>query len=384
MIPRRATRVVEKRLAEYPAVALVGPRQCGKTTLARTLGGRYFDLELEEDQLRLDLEWSDLSERETLVILDEAQAWPGVFPRLRSAIDQDRSRTGRFLLLGSVSPALMTQVSESLAGRLSIVELSSFTWNELPSKAAQGRLWSCGGYPEGGALAPRRYPRWQLDYLSLLSQRDLPTWGLAAKPQLTQRLLRMLAATHGQVWNASQLAQSLGVSYHTVNGYLDYLEGAFLIRRLVPFHANIRKRLVKNPKVYWRDSGLLHALLNVSDTKELVHQPWVGASWEGYVIEQTLVALQQLDCTFQPYFFRTSDQYEIDLLLDFGSELVAVEVKLTANPSPGDMERLNRTADLVGANRRYLVSQVRTIAEAENQASCHLPWLLARFEKEFA
>lgn len=383
MIPRRIARIVEKRLVEYPAVTLVGPRQCGKTTLAKSLGGQYFDLEQEGDQLRLDLEWSELVTDKPLVILDEAQAWPEVFPRLRGAIDQDRQRAGRFLLLGSVSPSLMTQVSESLAGRLSLVELAPFTWNELRTKASRNRLWWCGGYPDGGVLVPQRYPQWQHDYLALLVQRDLPAWGLTAKPQLTERLLRMLAASHGQTWNASQIGQSLGVSYHTVNGYLDYLDGAFLVRRLAPYHANIGKRLAKSPKVFWRDSGLLHAVLNVPDTKGLLHQPWVGASWEGFVIEQVLGVLKQCDCTFEPYFLRTSDQHEIDLLLDFGRDLWAVEVKLTANPSPQDMERLNRTADMVGANRRFLVSQVCTITEGKNRASCNLPWLLERLEEQF-
>jgi hypothetical protein len=319
----------------------------------------------------------------SLVILDEAQAWPDVFARLRGAIDQERQRTGRFLLLGSVSPLLMTQVSESLAGRLSLVELAPFTWNELKTTVSRHRLWWCGGYPDGGVLAPRRYPRWQLDYLALLAQRDLPAWGLTAKPQQTERLLRMLAATHGQTWNASRIGQSLGVSYHTVNHQLDYLEGAFLIRRLAPYHANIGKRLVKSPKVYWRDSGLLHALLNVSDAKALLLQPWVGASWEGFVIEQILSVLRQCDCSYAPYFLRTSDQHEIDLLLDVGGDLWAVEIKLTANPSNQDMEQLNRTADLVGAKRRFLISQVRTSFEGKDQASCNLLWLLRWIEKHF-
>ena len=383
MIPRRIARIVEKRLVEYPAVTLVGPRQCGKTTLAKSLGGQYFDLEQEGDQLRLDLEWSELVTDKPLVILDEAQAWPEVFPRLRGAIDQDRQRAGRFLLLGSVSPSLMTQVSESLAGRLSLVELAPFTWNELRTKASRNRLWWCGGYPDGGVLVPQRYPQWQHDYLALLVQRDLPAWGLTAKPQLTERLLRMLAASHGQTWNASQIGQSLGVSYHTVNGYLDYLDGAFLVRRLAPYHANIGKRLVKSPKVFWRDSGLLHAVLNVPDAKGLLDQPWVGASWEGFVIEQILSVLKHCDCRFEPYFLRTSDQHEIDLLLDFGRDLWAVEVKLTANPSHQDMDRLNRTADMVGANRRLLVAQVHTTVEGKNQASCNLPWLLERLEEQF-
>ena len=214
--------------------------------------------------------------------------------------------------------------------------------------------------------------------------RDLPSWGLPAKPQLTERFIRMLAANHGQTWNASQLGQSLGISYHTVNRYLEYLEGAFLVRRLSPFHANIGKRLVKSPKIYWRDSGLLHAILNVPDRTELLNQPWVGASWEGFVSEQIIGSLNQCDCTFQPYFLRTSDQHEIDLLLDFGNELWAVEIKLTATPSPQDMRKLNRTADLVGAKRRFLVSQTRAISEGENSASCNLPWLLENLEKEKA
>ncbi|HEY3236312.1 MAG TPA: AAA family ATPase, partial [Polyangiaceae bacterium] len=226
----------------YPAVALVGPRQSGKTTLARSFEGDYFDLEQDSERLRLDLEWPRLAAGQSFVILDEAQSWPEIFNRLRGVIDVDRKRCGRFLLLGSVAPSLMEQVSESLAGRLSIVELSPFTLTELPSKAARARLWLCGGYPDGGVLEPKRFPGWQLDYLSLLIQRDLPAWGLPARPQVTQRLARMLAAVHGQTWNASQIGQSLGLNYQTVNSYVDYLEGAFLVRRLIPFHANVKKR----------------------------------------------------------------------------------------------------------------------------------------------
>ena len=303
--------VLRSRLDDYPAVAVVGPRQCGKTTLARSLGGRYFDLEQEPDRLRLDLTWEEAVDGRELVVLDEAQAWPEVFPRLRGAIDGDRGRNGRFLLLGSVSPALMTQVSESLAGRLSVIELTPLLWSELTSDRQRQRYWLFGGYPDGGVLNGRRFPVWQRDYLNLLAQRDLPNWGLTAHPQVTQRLLRMLAAVHGQEWNASQLGKSLGLSYHTVNGYLDYLEGAFLIRRLPAYHANIRKRLVKRPKVYWRDTGLLHALLNTSDRETLLRQPWVGASWEGFVIDQVLGALQCFGRPFEPYHLRTSDQREI-------------------------------------------------------------------------
>lgn len=378
MIPRQIQSQLRERLAAYPAVALLGPRQCGKTTLARSLAGHYFDLEQESERLQLDLGWDDLLAGKKLVILDEAQSWPEVFPRLRGAIDRDRKRPGRFLLLGSVSPALMIRVSESLAGRLSLLELTTFTLAELGTQAARDRLWFRGGYPEGGVLKAGRYPQWQRDYLTLLAQRDLPSWGLPARPQTTDRLLRMLAALHGQVWNASQVGQSLGLSYHTVNTYLDYLAGAFLIRRLPPYQANIRKRLIKAPKVYWRDSGLLHALLNVPDEQTLLAQPFAGASWEGFVIEQAIAGLSARGRQFHAYYFRTSDQQELDLVLDFGRELWAVEVKLSASPGPNDMKRLDQSADLIGATRRFLVSKTRVVAENGRRVSLNLPAFLER------
>lgn len=381
MLRRAVQGLVRERLRRYPAVAVVGPRQCGKTTLARAMTGAYFDLEQEPERLRLDLEWEGLAAGKGLVILDEAQSWPAVFPRLRGAIDRDRRRTGRFLLLGSVSPSLMTHVSESLAGRLSVVELTPLLSTELRTRDSRSRHWLMGGYPDGGVLDPRRYPRWQLDYLALLSQRDLPTWGLPAKLQTTDRLVRMLAALHGQAWNASQVGQSLGLSYPTVNGYLDYLVGAFLIRRLPPYPANIHKRLVKTPKVYWRDSGLLHALLNVPDERALLGQPWVGTSWEGFVIEQALGVLSATGRSYEAYYFRTSDQYELDLVLDFGKELWAVEIKLTSSPSSDDMARLDKTAGMVAASRSWLVSQAPRPAGDERRASCNLSFFLDRLRE---
>jgi predicted AAA+ superfamily ATPase len=377
MIPRHAHDAVRTALASFPAVALVGPRQCGKTTLARAIGGAYFDLEQESERLRLDLAWHTQAQAPELVILDEAQAWPEVFPRLRGAIDADRKRNGRFLLLGSVSPALMVHVSESLAGRLGLVELTPLLWSELTSTAARNRRWLCGGYPDGGVLTPSAFPRWQSDYLTLLAQRDLPAWGLPAHPQVTDRLMRMLSALHGQPWNASQVGQSLGLSYHTVNSYVDYLVGAFLVRRLEPYQANVRKRLVKRPKLYWRDSGLLHALLNVPDERALIAQPWVGASWEGFVVEQVIAELDLLGRRFTPYYFRTSDQQEVDLVLDFGDAKWAVEVKLTSGPGIEDLRRLDGTADMIGATRRVLVSQTRDVVDDGRRASLDLGSLLA-------
>ena len=380
MIKRQIQDLLRRRLLEYPAVALVGPRQCGKTTLAQAHQGLYFDLEQEPERLRLDLEWEDLEQRKELVILDEAQSWPEIFPRLRGTIDRDRERRSRFLLLGSVSPALMTRVSESLAGRLSLIELTPFLMSELRARSARESLWLCGGFPDGGVRQPEAYPQWQKDYLALLSQRDLPNWGLPARPQTTDRLLRMLTAVHGKTWNASQIGQSLGLSYHTVNSYLDYLVGAFLIRRLPPYRPNIRKRLVKSPKVYWRDSGLLHAQLNVPDERNLLGQPWVGASWEGFVIEQAIGVLSSVGRSFEAFYFRTSDRRELDLVLQLDGEVWALEVKLTASPGPADMDQLGKTADMIGASRRYLVSKTKRTTGDETRVSCNLPWLLERLQ----
>jgi len=375
MIQRDAANLVRERLRRSPAVGLVGPRQCGKTTLARSFAGRYFDLEVEAERLRLDLQWKSLTEGDDLVILDEAQAWPEVFPRLRAAIDERRKVMGRFLLLGSVSPGLARQVSESLAGRLSLVELTPFLLEELSADRFED-LWLFGGYPDGGILDSAAFGQWQQDYLTLLAQRDLPQWGLPAKPQVTERFLRMIAAVHGQTWNASRIGQSLGLSYQTVNSYLDYLVGAFLIRRLEPYHANVRKRLTKSPKVYWRDTGLLHSLLQTRTRDDLLAQPWVGASWEGFVIEQVLNHLAVRGRTVQPYFLRTSDQYEIDLVMDFGTSLWAIETKLTASPSLGDVRRLNKVADLIGADQRVLVAKVPEPLESEALLVTDLPGLL--------
>jgi len=364
------------RLRQYPAVALAGPRQCGKTTLARMIGGAYFDIEQPDERVRLDVSWEEVTEGRSLIILDEAQTWPQLFPRLRGTIDANRRRRGRFLLLGSVAPALMREVSESLAGRLSLLELGPFALDELP-RTSVNQHWLYGGYPDGGILRPSQYPAWARDYLELLTQRDLPAWGLAAKPQTTQRLIRMLAASHGQIWNASQIGQSLGLSYHTVNSYAEFLEGVFLIRRVPAWSANLGKRLVRSPRCYWRDSGLLHALLGATNLQGLLVQPWVGASWEGFCIEQILRTLTYADRRVEPHFFRTTGGQEIDLVFALEKQLWAIEFKLTTSPAPQDFEQLNATADLIGATRRALVSRVTKSTMGKDTASCSLPDLLA-------
>ncbi len=341
------------------------------------MGGHYFDLEDEADVLKLDLSWDQLIEQRDLVVLDEAQSYPPVFKRMRSAIDRRRRDTGRFLVLGSVSPALMREVSESLAGRLGLVELTPFFLDEVGAEALDA-LWLHGGFPDGGILGADAMPGWQRNYLALLAQRDLPAWGLPSKPQMTERMFKMLAIANGTPWNASAIGQSLGLNYQTVNSYMDYLEGAFLLRRVQPFHANVRKRLVKSPKIYWRDSGLMHALSGVSTMDALLSQPWVGASWEGFVIHQALSRLNASGTECAPYYLRTSDLYEIDLLLDFGSERWACEIKLTADPKADDLARLNKVADLIGAERRILISRTLNPMEAGASASLNVAGFLAK------
>jgi predicted AAA+ superfamily ATPase len=354
MIRREHTSLILQRLERFPAIAILGPRQCGKTTLAKQIGGTYFDLEQEGSQAQLDAQWNKLMASRELIILDEAQSAPAIFPRLRGAIDEHRKRNGRFLLLGSVSPALMKNVSESLAGRLAIVELSPFIMPELPRNRMDD-LWLFGGYPQGGILDKAMFGPWQDSYLRALIHRDLPAWGLPAKAKTTERLIRMLAALHGQTFNASQLGSALALDSKTVASHCDYLEGAFLIRRLQPYFANIHKRLVKSAKVFWRDSGLMHVLSGINNIEQLFSRPWVGHSWEGFVIEQTLETLAAVGKRAQAFFFRTSDGYELDLVLDWGDERWAVEIKLTSNPSPDMIARLNKVADMIDASRRILV-----------------------------
>ena len=367
---------VRSTLADWPAVALVGPRQCGKTTLAHALSSAYFDLEQSEDRVRLDAGWADILADRRLTVFDEAQSWPDLFPRLRGAIDSDRKRARRFLLTGSVSPALMRDVAESLAGRLAIIEMSPFLIGELTA-GERRRHWLCGGFPDGGVLEPRRFPQWQTNYLALLVQRDLPNWGLAGRPRETERLLRMLALSHGQIWNASRIGQSLGTSYHTVNAHVEFLEGVFLLRRLAPYFGNLTKRLVKSPKLYLRDTGLLHAMLGVTSEKDLFSQPWVGASWEGYVIESILANLAAKGRSHQAHYLRTSDGYEIDLILDIAGQRWAIEVKLTTAPTPVDVAKLEQTAKLVDATRMALVCRKHIGGQASRVLVTDLDHLLA-------
>ena len=379
MIDRFYRRLVVEKLEKYPAVSLLGPRQCGKTTLAKNFGGRYFDMESQGSALRLDSEWDRLMRGEELVVIDEAQCAPEIFPRLRSAIDFERKRNGRFLLLGSVSPALMQNVSESLAGRMGLVSMEPLTFPELSGPLGVDcweSLWLRGGFPDGGILDGTRFPDWQKSYLELLATRDLPEWGFPAKPQRTRRLLSMLAAVNAQPLNASELGCALGIDHKTVVGYCDFLEETFLIRRVRPWSGNINKRLVKTPRLYWRDSGLLHALLNVQNIEHLYHQPWVGYSWEGFVVEQILASLGLFGLNAEPYFFRTSDGIEADLLLDWAGDRWAIEIKLTSDPTKAMIKGLQKAAELIGASKQILICKTAEEIRSDSLLVTNLPSFL--------
>jgi len=382
MIQRELRNVILSRLKLMPAVALLGPRQVGKTTLARTLSSSYYDLELEEEKLRLDLQWNDIINSGELIVLDEAQNYPEIFPRIRNAIDRDRKRNGRLLILGSVSPGLMKEVSEFLTGRIAICELSPFSIKEL-SEEQENTLWLMGGYPDGGVLQNEKYPIWQHNYLDLLAMRDLPLWGMPAKPQVTKKFFKMLAASNGTLWNASQIGKSLSISYHTANSYLDLLEQAYLIRRLQPYHTNIKKRLVKSPKIYWRDTGLLHSLFNIRTMDELIVQPWVGTSWEGWIIEQLLIFLYNNEIYYDgPYCFRTRDGYELDMVLIISGRIWGIEVKLGSAPGKQDMERLNKVGDLIDADKKVLISRTEESVSGGKIISTNLRGLFAILKNE--
>lgn len=335
MIDRQITPRLKDALAYFPAVALLGPRQVGKTTLARSLAGGdavFLDLERPADLARLhDAETYLGTVADRLVIIDEIQRQPELFPILRVLIDQDK-RPGRFLLLGSASPALRRQASESLAGRIEYLELTPFMLDEVGATPEnQQRLLLRGGFPDSYlAASDKASLRWRQAFIRTFLEQDMPQLGIGVPAVQLRRFWQMLAHLHGQMWNASQIAASLGVSSPTTRRYLDILADTYMARILPPYHANLGKRLVKSPKVYFRDSGLLHALLGIETLDDLLAHPVVGASWEGMVIEHLINHSASIA---EAYFYRTSAGAELDLLLDAPKGMRAYEAKFGASPA---------------------------------------------------
>ncbi|MDO8437142.1 MAG: ATP-binding protein [Nitrosomonadaceae bacterium] len=376
MINRSLATRLSDAIAYSPAVALLGPRQVGKTTLALEIGQRYnalyLDLESEQDRAKLsqpELYLRDHQDR--LVILDEVHRVPGLFPVLRGLIDQGRRsnrRSGLYLLLGSASPDLLRQSGETLAGRIAYLELTPFHVLETRGMPADD-LWVRGGFPES-LLAPdiMHSLRWRQDFIRTYLERDIPLFGPRIAAETLRRYWSMLAHHQGGLLNTAQLARNLGVDVKTAGGYLDLLVDLLLVRRLPPWHANLGKRLVKSPKVYVRDSGLVHALLNIPDKETLLSHPVVGQSWECFVIENLL------DCAapgVQGYFYRTSGGAEIDLLLSWpDGSLWAIEIKRSLSPKVergfhaacADLQPAKKYVVYPGTERYRLVTDIEAIS----------------------
>ena len=314
-----------------PVTALLGPRQCGKTTLARLFGqnriATYFDLESRPDQTRLQNPELALSGIKGTVILDEIQSMPELFNVLRVLVDRPKNQT-RFLILGSASPELMKKASETLAGRVEFVELTGFTLVEIKPKDER-QLWLRGGFPRSFlASSDTDSTFWREGFIRTFLERDIPQLGISIPASAMRRFWTMLAHYHGQIWNASELGRAMGFSDKTMRSYLDILSGTFMIRQLMPWHENLSKRQVKAPKIYFRDSGILHHLLSLSDFQALTGHPRVGASWEGFALEQTLNIIE----TRQIYFWATYSGAELDLFILHNGRRYGVEFKYSEAP----------------------------------------------------
>ena len=342
MIERKQKGNIKDLLSYFPAVGVVGPRQVGKTTLVKALAEEmpnesvYLDLELPSTYERLsqDPEWLLEQYTDKTVIIDEVQWMLGLFPMLRSLIDSNR-KAGRFILLGSASPEFLAKSQETLAGRIAFEVLQPFALSELSKEnISPKRHWLRGGYPSA-ILAPTDalWWAWQRNFIQSYAERDLGLLGINESPQTLYRILKMLANLHGSLLNISDLAKSLQIDQRRIKSYINLLEQAYLIRTLQPWHVNIPKRLVKSPKIYVRDSGNLHYLLDLNTYDTLITHPSVGNSWEGYAIEQICNSLND---AVMPYFYRTANGAEIDLVLVKGiTPVVSIEIKLSTVQSLG-------------------------------------------------
>jgi len=380
MIDRHFSGRLRTLLKTFPIVCVMGPRQSGKTTFIREVlpQWKYMDLERPSDYIRLSGDPEDALKRlKEHFILDEAQQIPLLFPVLRSFVDQRRKKNGQLVLLGSASLSLIKQISETLAGRAGFLDITPFHWNEVQGrkKVTLETLWYRGGFPDAFLIASdKKRIDWFDAYTRTFIERDLTALGINISAPQMRKLWTMLAHVNGAVWNASQLASSLGVSFHTINRYTDILEQTFLIRKLPPYFANIGKRVVKSPKVYFRDTGLLHYFLGIHESKALPVHPARGASWEGFVIEQVISAFQLVSPDSQAFYWRTAAGAEVDLLIKRGERLIPLEIKLHSSPSRRDVPglvscmkdlKLNRGYVLYPGEEEYSIGEGITVVSTE-------------------
>ena len=332
MIQRKEyLRQIQKAVSRSPVTSLLGPRQCGKTTLARIFGDQhaatYFDLESIPDQQRLQNPELMLGALEGLIVLDEIQLKPELFSSLRVLVDRPGNRT-KFLILGRASPHIIRKASETLAGRTEFVELSPFNLAETREQQTE-KLWLRGGFPLSFlARSEDDSQVWRHDFIRTFLERDIPQLGINIASSALRRFWTMLAHFHGQTLNSSELGRSLGVSDKTIRSYLDILTGTFMVRQLQPWYENLSKRQVKAPKIYFRDSGLLHSLLGIPDLHSLMGHPRLGASWEGFALEQVIQVVKPLEA----YFWATYSGAEIDLFFIKAGKRYGVEFKFNEAP----------------------------------------------------
>lgn len=321
-------------IQNFPVTGLIGPRQVGKTTLAKTASytsnSIYLDLEKNSDLNKIeDPELFFTEYQDSTIILDEIQHVPNLFPLIRSMVDENR-RPGKFIILGSASPELLRQSSESLAGRINYLEMTPLNLLEI-NPEGQNNLWLMGGFPEPYLKDNKRFTtEWYRSFIASYVQRDLPNYGLPADPSITRKFLMMIASSNGGVLNYSTFGKSLGLTIPTIKTYLSFLIEAFLVRELPSWHMNIKKRLVKSPKLYFRDTGMLHNLLGISSLENLFGNIVLGASWETFVINQVHSVLNSDE---ELYFYRTQDGAKIDLLIRRNDQwLAAAEIKFSSTP----------------------------------------------------
>lgn len=360
MFQRKSALEIRHQLGLSPAVAILGARQIGKTTLAKQIAAEFSDsiyLDLENAQARAKLDQADVffeANRHRLVVLDEIQNAPELFSTLRGEIDADR-RTGRFLILGSASFKLLQQ-SQSLAGRLALVDMAPLLLSEVHQSFEDIQtLWVRGGFP-GSYTAPQDDASWlwRDAFVRHFLHTDLPALGINVEPELMRRFWRMVAHLHGQLFNASSIAASLGVSSPTVTRYLDHLVQSLMLRRLEPYHANLGKRLVKSPKIYVRDSGLLHHLLGMRNVHDLMGHPNTGASWEGFCIEQIC---NHLPTGASVSFYRTAAGAELDVVVETGRETTGFEIKFSSAPKVS--KGFWQACEDIGVHKAYVMAPVQ-------------------------